>query len=36
MLIEVSWLNTQYYMVRIKGSGAIQGLEYCPILRFAV
>ena len=36
IVLDASWLNTQHYKVRIKGSGAIQGKELRPPLHLGV
>ena len=32
MVLDATFLSTQHYKLRIKGSGAIQGMDYCPPL----
>ena len=36
MVLDATLLNTQHYKIRIKGSGAIKGIEWCSLLHLGV
>ena len=36
IVLDATLLSTQHYKVRIKGNGAIQGMEQCPLLHLSV